>query len=59
MGAKAGLEYEAKKVCIDMAPLTRALDGMAAEGWTLASCSHPSESWAVLVFSRSRRADGG
>ena len=63
MGAKAGFEYEAKRVCIEydgmkMESLAWVANEMAAEGWELVSCSHPSGAWAVLVFSRPRRAGG-
>ena len=62
MGAKAGLEYAARNVCIDdqkwgpNPPIAKAAGDMAAEGWALVSCSHPSERWTVLVFSRPVRA---
>jgi len=66
MGAKAGLEYAAVNVRLDIArakygpnpALAEAANGMAAEGWTLVSCSHPRDTWAVLVFSRPRRTAG-
>jgi len=62
MGSKTGLEYEARNVCQDgqqwgpNPSIAKAASDMAAEGWTLVSCSHPSERWAVLVFSRPVRA---
>ena len=63
MGAKAGLEYEARSVRIrgessGPAAVANAVNDMAAEGWALVSCSHPHESWALLTFSRPRRAGG-
>jgi hypothetical protein len=65
MGANAELEYEARNMRVgdeNLGPspaLTKAVNDMAAEGWALVSCSHPNESWAVLVFSRPRRGGGG
>jgi hypothetical protein len=67
MGAKAELEYEAVNVRVDTnaekwgpsPALAKAANDMAAAGgWTLVSCSHPRDTWAVLVFSRPRRAAG-
>jgi len=65
MGAKikVGLEYEARNTRVDVdaekwgpsPALAKAIGDMAAEGWTLVSCSHPRETWAVLVFSRPMR----
>jgi hypothetical protein len=67
MGVKAGLEYEARNVCVPAGDekwgpspaLSKAANDMAADGWALVSVSHPSERWAVLVFSRPRRAAAG
>jgi hypothetical protein len=67
MGAKAELEYEARNVSVPSSgqqwgpspALSKAVNDMAAEGWTPVSVSHPNENWAVLVFSRPRRAVEG
>jgi hypothetical protein len=69
MGAKAGFEYAAVNVRLDIArakygpnpALAEAANGMAAEGWTLVSCSHPQLDWTIMTFSRPRsstRPDG-
>jgi hypothetical protein len=61
MGAKAGLEYEARNVRIadekwgPSPAVAKAANDMATDGWTLVSCSHPHEKWALLTFSRPRR----
>lgn len=63
MGAKAELEYEAVNVRVDTdaeswgpsPALAKAANDRMAGGWTLVSCSHPRDTWAVLVFSRPRR----
>ena len=62
MGAKSELEYEAVNVRVDTyaeswgrsPALAKAANDMASKGWTLISCSHPTEKWAVLMFSRPR-----
>ena len=67
MGAKAELEYKAVNVKVDVGAeswgpspaLAKAANDMSADGWALVSCSHPRDTWAVLVFSRPRRAAGG
>jgi hypothetical protein len=64
MGAKAGLEYEVMHVALgetgwkaDCPRLVRAIDGMAAEGWTLVSLTIPNNNNAMLAFSRPRDHD--
>jgi hypothetical protein len=65
MGAKAGLEYEIRNVRLKgehygpSPAVAKALNDMAADGWSLVSCSHPHEKWALMAFSRPRRAASG
>jgi len=63
MGAKVRLEYEVKAVKLgdsgwgaDCPILVRAIDGMAAEGWSLVSLAIPNDRNAMLAFSRPRAA---
>jgi hypothetical protein len=67
MGAKSELEYEAVNVRVNTdaeswgrsPALAKAANDMAAGGWELVSCSHPRDTWAVLVFSRPGRGAVG
>ena len=46
-----------KSWAAECAPLAEAVNGAAAEGWTLVSLALPSNDWAVLTLSRPKATE--
>jgi hypothetical protein len=67
MGAKAGLEYEARNATLNgerygpNPDVSKVANDMAAEGWTLFSFNPDvrNSDRAILIFSRPKRSDPG